>query len=379
MALAVVQAVSAQASNQSTVVSPTFTSTSGNLLVVNGVDNLTSGTQSVTDSKTNTWATGVATAGASGAGRLTQRYSKSITGGASHTVTFHAGGTGFPSVAVAEISGADPTAPFDKGASNAVASAATNPHVTGTTAATTQNDEICVAGMTQGGSGNETFSSNNGYTIKTSQTNTTNMPIVLSTKIVSATGTQVESYNLTANNSVPWTGGIGTYKALVSTPAVSDTKTRIVIHAPAVADVKSRFVTTARQYSELLTRITVTSRTYSLIATRFTTTARSLRDIKTRLGILATNYGDMVSRVVVTSRSYRNLVTRFTVTSRVVLDLASRLLVTGASIPNMVTRFVVHEHVPSDLGTRFVVQPSVGTHMSHREPTSALGYITRRW
>lgn len=221
MALGATSRGSAQGSNVLSVTSPTFTSTSANLLVANGVSDGHSAeaTTPFSDSKSNTWAVGVALAVTSSVVSFVQRYAKNITGGASHTVTYTLDATGFPSIAVVEISGADTTSPFDQPASNKATS--TNPHTSGTTATTGQADEICVAGMTHSGGASETFASNNGYTVQTSQTNTANMPIVLSTKIVSATGTQAESYNLTANNSVQYAAGVGTYKAAASAPVAA--------------------------------------------------------------------------------------------------------------------------------------------------------------
>lgn len=216
MAFSVLNPVSAEGTGTAaSITTPSFTSTAGNLLVTNGVtDSGGVGAAPYSDSKGNTWqiATPLAISGTAAA--FGQGYASNITSaGAGHTATFTRSATGFCSIATCEISGADTAAPFDKTASNAPALAAANPHTSGTTTATAQADEICVAGMTHNGGGSETFASNNGFTIQTSQTATTNMPIVLSTKVVSATGTQAESYNLTANNSVAYAAGIATFKA----------------------------------------------------------------------------------------------------------------------------------------------------------------------
>src|SRR5262249_3821236 len=156
------------------------------------------------DNNTQTWNQGVAFV-QDGGGQpdgFAQYYAKNIAGRSAHTVTYTPNASVPCSVAVAEISSADTAAPLDKAASRGATVTESNPHSTGTTAATTQADEIAVAGGTHDGGASETFASNNGYTIQTSQTNTANEPIVLSTKILSATGTQSEAYNLTANNAV---------------------------------------------------------------------------------------------------------------------------------------------------------------------------------
>lgn len=226
MAAGVFQAVSAQAAGSSSTAttSPAFDSSTGNLLVANGTDADNGTTEAGTpfsDNGSHTWSLGVPINNGSTA-RFVQRYAKNITGRTGHTVTYTAHATNlFPSVAAAEIIGADPTSPFDQ---QAVAdpAATSNPHSSGTTPTLSSADEIAIAGMTHTGSNSNTFASAQGFTIETSQPNTANMPIVLSSKVLISTGGLQEQYNLTPNDSLgQMAAGIGTYIAAPTTPVYS--------------------------------------------------------------------------------------------------------------------------------------------------------------
>lgn len=222
MAIAVVQAVSIQAtSGVTSITSPNFNSTNGNLVVANGTvfNGAPVATPYSDNGTSNTWAQAVADVADGTLNHFSQYYAKNINGKTGHNVTFSVNASTQCSVAVAEISGCDTAAPFDKNASRAAPAAELNPHSCGTTAATAQANEICVAGATSNGAASETFASNSSYIIQTSQVNTANVPIVLSTKIISSTGTQSEAYNMTADNSLYITGGIATY---IAAAGVSD-------------------------------------------------------------------------------------------------------------------------------------------------------------
>jgi hypothetical protein len=215
---AVVQSVSVQ-STSSSATSATATlpgaTLSGNLLVMIGVDGLTGTTEAATpasDNGSHTWQAGVATV-FFGATRNMQRFVPNIAGRAVHTFTYTAPSTGgFPAIAVAEISDAELVTPLDATSSNGAGTAATNPHGTGLSGTLSQADCIAIAGMTHTGTGSESFDSAQGFTIETSQTNTANMPICLSSKVLAATTSLQEQYNLTPNSSVIWAAHICVYQ-----------------------------------------------------------------------------------------------------------------------------------------------------------------------
>jgi hypothetical protein len=213
----VVQSASAQAlssGDTSITVALSNPTADGNLLVANGVDGANNTTQVATpfsDSGAHVWATAVPLAAGTTV-RFGQRYVKSITGQAVHTVTYTVPATSlFPSLAVAEITDIDPTAPLDQQNSRIAGSDELNPHATGTTPTTTDTDEIAIAGLSHNGSASPAFASAQGFTIETSQPNTAGMPVVLSSKPLGALVAQQEQYNLTPDNLVRVAAGIATY------------------------------------------------------------------------------------------------------------------------------------------------------------------------
>jgi hypothetical protein len=230
MSITVVQAASAQVANGATDSSVTVTLTnptrSGNLLVAIGVDNQgLNATEAATpfqDNGSNTWQAAVPTNDGqyAVANRFTQRFAAAITGRSGHTMTYTTTGLFFPSIAVVELAGAVMGTPLDKMANNHGLAVNLNPRSSGNTGQTLFPVEIAVAGMTHGGGSNETFASNNGYTIQTSQTNTSKMPIVLATLTLSDFGTAGDAYNLTPNTATSWAAGIATYVA-AATAAVT--------------------------------------------------------------------------------------------------------------------------------------------------------------
>lgn len=110
-----------------------------------------------------------------------------------------------------EYSGCDPTSPLDQTATNPTASGANTTHVTGTTATTSQANEVCV-GIIQLAVANATFSGNptNSFT-RVAQLTTPTTACMLE-RIVSATGTYGSAQSLTSNVSVSQAGAIATFK-----------------------------------------------------------------------------------------------------------------------------------------------------------------------
>lgn len=200
-----VQAVSVQSTTSvTTLTSPTFTSTTGNLLAVVWGDGTgaTYGATPISDNKANTWAPAVARASSGTVLALAQSYAKNIAGGAGHTVTQTATAADFLCLAVEEVSGADTAAPLDQHPAGATSAGGSNPHnaaaMTPTVAGT-----LAVAGMTHAGISTNTFAATGTGTVRTSQTNTSNQPIGLSTDTLSTTAAVTEGFNLTPNDSVP--------------------------------------------------------------------------------------------------------------------------------------------------------------------------------
>jgi hypothetical protein len=213
----VIQSASGQAPSSvetSVVVTLPNPTVSGNLLVAVGVDGANNTTEVATpysDSGSHTWS--IANPLAAGTTvRYGQRFVAGITGQAIHTVTYTVpAGSLFPSLAVAEIQLADPVSPLDKVASRIAGSDELNPHSTGTTPTTTTLDDLAIAGMSHNGSGSQSFASAQGFTVETSQPNTAGMPVVLSSKPLSALVAQQEQFNLTADALVRIAAGIATY------------------------------------------------------------------------------------------------------------------------------------------------------------------------
>lgn len=220
--IAVLQSASAQVANAATdnfvtVTLPNPTRT-GSLLVAIGVDNQgQNALEAATpfqDNGSNTWQIAVPTNDGqyAHANRIAQRYA-AITGRSGHTVTYTSTGLFYPSIAVVELAGIVPVSPWDQSAYNYGHAVNLNPRRTGLIGQTLAPSEIAVAGMTHGGGNNETFASNNGFTIQTSQIATAKMPIVLATLILDNFASAEDAYNLTPNTATDWVGCIATYIA----------------------------------------------------------------------------------------------------------------------------------------------------------------------
>jgi hypothetical protein len=216
----VVHAVSAQtlSGSVSSVTSPAMATTDGNLLAAVGVDNNGTTSEAATpfsDSGGHSWSVAVPinSSAPTTSTRFTQRYAPNITGQAAHTVTYTAPGNNFPSIAVAEIDGADTSLPEDQEAGNAPSSAGSNPHSSGTTGATIDQEEIAIAGLTHGGGSSEDITSVAGYTVVTKQTNTAGMPVAMSALELGSSAAAQEQFALAGNPSVLFAAGIATYRA----------------------------------------------------------------------------------------------------------------------------------------------------------------------
>lgn len=213
MAAAVVQAKSAQSAGTGSVACAMASSpTAGNLLVALCANNTGTvfGTGAVTDTRSNTWNRVVTQAEAGLANNVAIFYAIA-NASASLTVTLTAaGGTDFPTLAVYEVSGNDPT-PSDLSTGNQAATGTA--HSTGTTGTTNQADEIVFVCDTHAG-GTSTPSVTVGYTLGTAgqglETNSANQPLATAYKVVAATGTQTATFTW---QNAGWSAVIATFKA----------------------------------------------------------------------------------------------------------------------------------------------------------------------
>lgn len=208
MALAHVQANGAQAANASSVTTASFTSTSGNLLVVTAswyANQAGPAATPISDSKGNTWTAAFAETTNGEGDAIRQWYAKNISGGTSHTITFTLTGSGFPTICFSEISGAETEAPLDK---TAVGTDTTSPHTSPATATTAQADEILIGSFDSAGSPPLGIGVTNGYTAANIQDNANFEPGAQEYKIVAATGAYTADFT---GPNVATVIGIGTY------------------------------------------------------------------------------------------------------------------------------------------------------------------------
>lgn len=164
MAIAKVQQKSGSAVAGSAITltfdNPTVT---GNLIVVLVAFRQTSGggvTVSITDSKSNTYATAIISATGSFGRTAAIYYAKNATGGASHSVTItpSASLSIGHDVCIVEVSGADTTAPLDK--TKSVTAQFDSAPTTGASATLTQSNNLVLAGIHTSG----TVTLGSGYT-----------------------------------------------------------------------------------------------------------------------------------------------------------------------------------------------------------------------
>jgi hypothetical protein len=140
MSIAVAQSVKATGSAVTSLTSPAMSTTSGNLLVADfSWFQPSSYYSSMSDSLGQTWfAAASVTSGVHT--NIEQDYSKNITGNASFTVTLNLSGSGYPSMVVREVSGADTSSPLDRTAT--VDTGATTSPTAGPTGTTSQANEM---------------------------------------------------------------------------------------------------------------------------------------------------------------------------------------------------------------------------------------------
>lgn len=135
--IATVQFVAAQAGLATSITTGSITTTSTNLVIADSISGV-GATQTITDSKSNTWVNRVVktSIGAVNHTAFVEYSVSSVTGGSSHTFTATTPGNDFNTIFVTEISG-QAASPFDVEAhSNAVSGA--SPHTLASTATTAQ-------------------------------------------------------------------------------------------------------------------------------------------------------------------------------------------------------------------------------------------------
>jgi hypothetical protein len=206
----------------SSITTPAMASTSGHFIAAVGQAFLATFSGSpITDSQSNTWANAW-TLNSGVSGHSACYYAMNITGGASHTVTqtiasFGANGM---ALAVGEFSGIDTSSALDKVAS---ASSSAEPQSSGSTATTSQANELLIGGGGQSHSGAIVpFSVLNGdWTDAVSLRHVVSgsiQGIILSYRIVPVSGAY--SYAFADGVSIASAVGIATFKA--SDPTVND-------------------------------------------------------------------------------------------------------------------------------------------------------------
>lgn len=213
MAIAFVQAWGGVPPNNAThgelvtsVTTGTLTTTTGNFIAV-GVSHSVALT-SISDSKTNAWTDSVGPI-ANGGDSNTQKHAMNITGGTLHTVSANLSGAGgYVALSAVEYSGLATTLALDKIQTNTGNSASLD---SGTTAATTQNDELLMGSGTENLGPNITWTAGASFT-KRSDCNlgASTSVVYLEERIVSSTGTY--SAPCTSSDSDPWAADIATYK-----------------------------------------------------------------------------------------------------------------------------------------------------------------------
>lgn len=219
MAYAIVQSKSAQGVGPVTSVAVAFTSnvTSGNEVICGCADfesasgSIPSG--GVTDTRSTSYTQ--RNPSTTGQGRSAIHHGTLATGGAC-TVTLNvSNASGFPALAIHEVSGLAAT-PYDQGAT---ATGTGSP--TATTGSTTQANELVFAVLTHVGGANQALAVGSGYTLAEVQTNTNFAPIITEHKRVTATGAQTATFAAIAS-SPTWFISVATFKEAAA-GAVSDT------------------------------------------------------------------------------------------------------------------------------------------------------------
>jgi len=147
MSIAVVQVVgvSGTGSAITSVTTAGITTTTANLVILNGqkLTYVTAGAPTFSDSNSNSWAAesiAVTTYGSVTKADYRERYNANITGGASHTFTLNGGGiNSYPVLIATEVSG-HAASPLDQVATATNTSSTT--HTSASTATTSQNNEL---------------------------------------------------------------------------------------------------------------------------------------------------------------------------------------------------------------------------------------------
>lgn len=185
------------------------TAASGSLFVVGSIWQGGSGAPTVTDSKSNVYSQVGSIVRASSAfdAWIGVFYKAGGTGGSSHTFTVSKT-SGFPSVLVMEVTGADTSTPLDQ--TNATGDDTSSPATSGNITTTT-NDQILV-GMTGAEcSADTTFTANNSFTKLVELPTTADWQCCMSYRIVSSTLTTECSTGVT--NMIRMAAHVSSYKA----------------------------------------------------------------------------------------------------------------------------------------------------------------------
>jgi hypothetical protein len=196
---------------------PTFTSstTSSNLIAVLIHTDGTMAATPITDSVGNTYAQCGSNRTSASSYTIAVFYAKSITGGASFTVTAHTTATADTDIMAAEFSGLDTTSPCDQTQSAEDATTATA-LTSGNTATTTVANEALFGGWGSNQTSGITFTAGTSWTARETVSNTTDgHSSGMQTRIVSSTNAYQSDVTL-SNGGVIKVAYIATFKGATS-------------------------------------------------------------------------------------------------------------------------------------------------------------------
>ncbi len=201
-----------------------FSVTAGSLLVICLTDGNLDTISSITDSKSNTWTLAISSTNATIGARMSSLwYVKNAAAGATVvTVTF--GVAQFPDTAyiIREYSGMDTTAPLDVTSSADDGSGFVQTHPAGTTASTSQANELVILGGGMAAGSDPVAVVGSGYGNGVQQKGFDMFTYAfLSDKSISSTGTQTGDY--TTTGFVQGQGFIATFKVAAAASSTAST------------------------------------------------------------------------------------------------------------------------------------------------------------
>ena len=371
MALSIVQAVAAYTTVQATSVSTAAITTTGGDALAVGASNYDPAAGALAISGTvggsadgNTYSAADAqTQLGAGGDLLASFYAKNIKGGASHVFKVTSPHSSFPSIGVIEIGGADATAPLDAHPANAGDTSLTTSIASPSSGTLAQASEIVVALMTNDGSNNVTITVSSGWTRQVNQTDTSGMPLIMATQIVSAT-TAVTCTFTDATAAVTGQAGIFSLKAASgggSTTADRDTPQRL------------RLLVVARR--DAPTRLRLRADTVRDAAARVGLRANALRDAVWRWPLQAGARRDNAARVLLRDQAHRDTPARLPLSAPGAHDIPGRWRLLAPATRDAAARFqlLAAGQAARDASARLRLLATAARDVATRLPLTAAG------